>query len=58
MQVEFMHDHKIVFGKIRVIDAWELKDGDPEAIALMPDEIPIIPDGISNPPYLGLTSRK
>jgi hypothetical protein len=58
MQVEIMHDLEIVFGKIRVIDAWELKDGDPEVIALMPDEIPIVPDGISNPPYLGLTSRK
>lgn len=38
--------------KLFVCEAWSIKPTDPEVMSLNTNEIPIIPDGIENPPYL------
>lgn len=43
-------EHAIAKRKLSVRPAWQIGDNDPDMIALMPDDLPIIPEGIKEAP--------
>ena len=44
--------------KIRVSPAWAIEEHDPDGVGILPNDKPIIPDGVSDPPVLKVLARK
>ena len=57
-QQDFQFDLWIGKRSLRVVPAWKLGRNDPDGVALHPDDDPIIPDGVQDPPVIGLLKRK
>ncbi|WP_395375735.1 hypothetical protein [Marinicella sp. W31] len=48
----------IQVNKLHVVDAWTIEENSMDVIALLPDDEPIIPDGIIDPPFLRALESK
>jgi hypothetical protein len=44
--------------QIRICPAWQIEEHDPDGVGIFPDDTPIIPEGVSDPPILKLLARK
>jgi len=42
----------------RICPAWQIGEHDPEGVGIFPNDEPIVPDGIEDPPVLRLLERK
>jgi hypothetical protein len=51
---QFFPDLSIKKQALRIIPAWTLGRNDPDSVGLQPGDDPIIPDGVSDAPVLGL----
>jgi hypothetical protein len=44
--------------QIRICPAWQIEEHDPDGVGIFPDDKPIIPEGVLDPPVLKLLERK
>jgi len=44
--------------ELTIRPAWQISEHDPDAVAIMHNDEPIIPDGVNNPPVLRVLKRR
>jgi hypothetical protein len=55
--LRFLAQYGILQTKLVVRSAWEVGDNDPDMMALMPENDPIIPEGVTDPPIYAALRR-
>ncbi len=55
---ELFFDLSIEKKSIRICPAWQIGEHDPDSLAIYPEDEPIVPSGVAEPPVLRLLKRK